>query len=1291
MKKQIFLLFFAILNISVVLAASFNWDQSVPANFTLIEDSIFSFDFNVTCDESLVNYSIYIDAVDQSTILRNISENGLFQDIADNLDNYDIYYERGIKVFNISNPADKLETGFIPIYIINTNDVPIVLNQSWQAYLGTEHFNSTPVTEENQSICFTAFFMDIDPTNDELNVTWFNEDVFQAINTSIQNPSPNSELNASYCFLPDCESDGNYIINATICDNNSACTSLTWNLTIMSYNRPPFIYWHFPSNDSNSSIVEESEDLTSNITITEEENITFCANYTDPDGNSLSGFWFFNSGSVQINYTSNYSCYTYFADYDDAETSYSSEPEGTHRVSMRASDSVGIPTKYDFHYWYINITNVNRLINVTGNSGSGTSEGDSSSGHGAIGDEDEDLINFSYYICNCSAPCNSNNCTWIYSCNVSLDEYDQTEGVCTFNQSFNITLSNLTYENHLWQVDIIWQTNFSDAGTYKYLLEASDSENSTSRLCSNCFGVGNNMPPIITNSLVPTNVCEGDTIYFNFTSIDSETNMYRAFIYLDSNLLSLFDLNANLSLNRANQNFLYSYRFNYTVIDEIDGVQEFVINYSVEDFEPLWDSENFTFNLTEKNDIPNINFTAFNNSLLIQNTFRYLNFTNSSFDEDNLLTELMWNCSSNLTNSELNLSMTNVLKLLKVTALNNFIGLAKITCDLNDSRNMTQASFTLNITQNNPPNISIDTPIGVNITINETDTVDFNHSSYDLDGDNLSYTWFLDSVIYSSSANISVYFNYTSAGNHNITLQVFDGNFYKTRYWNVSVINLNRLPHYAMELDLFNHSSFSNGIFHNLFYETSFSLNTSNGNYSNNGTYTSPIIEWQESRYYASFNFTNTTFINTSISCFARTGYSSDYNNGSWSEWITIENDYQNLIPSEGKYFQYKIIMLTNDTSQTPIIQNLFLKKFLRNSTLNTQILEDWVDLDNFFYDYDSDDTLIYAALGYNNMIVTINNITNSVTFNSNNNNNLQETIYFTLNDTYEVVSSQNITINFNISGQEEDGSTDGDEDLSSSSSSGGSSTRTITLPVTNNVYSEPLEITMPDPLTISSNRTVYFIIHVKNKLNQTLNDLELDLECNTGTCSLFQSHLDLISNQKKSIEGQFSSKNKTGNHTLKLLIHSTSPDFTETEYLYITALLKDTTIKDDLITKLKFAEHLISNNPICNELISNFDKIKEKINSSNFENANLLLESSIKSCNELINYNLNIDQKDIVFKEKDDGWKILLVSVAFFLILIFLFLFVNNFRKKRLLTKTIKKEKQKTEDLDSYINKFNN
>jgi len=1295
MKKQILILFFIILNISLVLAASFTWDHAIPDNFTLIEDVPFSFDFNVSCDESLVNYSVYIDSGDTSTILRNISENGLFQYTADNDDNTDFYYERGIRVFNISNPmSDKLMTGFIPIYIINTNDVPIVLNQSWQIFSGIEHFNSTPVTEENQTICFTAFFNDIDSTNDELNVTWFNDDVFQAVNNSIQNPSPGSELNVSYCFLPDFESAGEYTINATICDNNFACTYLIWNLTITAFNREPIIYWHFPSNESNSSIVEESTSITSNITINETGNITFCANYTDPDGNSLNGYWYFDGGSPrQSNYSTNNSCYTYFADYDDADTNYSLlYPLGIHIVRLSANDIVGSPSKSDYHYWFINITNVNRIINITGNTGDDVGGGGSGGGHGGIGDADGDLENFSYYICNCSDPCNTNNCTWIYTCNVSLDENNDTTGDCTFNSSFNITLDNLTYEDSEWQIDIIWQTNFSDAGTYKFLIEALDAENYGHVRCSNCFDVGENLPPIIINSLIPSNVCEGDTINFNFTSTDSDSNMYRAFIYLDSTLLYLFDLDSNLSLNRANENFLYSYRFNYTVIDEIDGKQEFIINYSVEDFEPLWDYENFTFNLTEKNDIPDINFTSFNNSILVQNTFRYLNFTNSSFDEDNLLIDLIWNCSSNSSNSDINLSMNNSIKILKVTALDDFIGLTKITCDLNDSRNITQANFILNITQNSPPNISIDTPLGINIIINETDTLDFNHSSYDLDNDTLSYTWFLDSVIYSSSANISIYFNYTSAGNHNITLQLSDGNFYETRYWNVSVLNLNLLPYYAPEIDLFNHSSFSLGTFQNLSYALNLSLNISDGNYSYQGIYTSPIIEFQESRYYASFNFTNTTIINTSISCFARSGYSSPYNNGSWSEWTSLENSYDSLMHSEGQYFQYKIMMATNDTSKTPSIQNLFLKKYLRNSTINTQILENWVDLDNFFNDDDVDDTLVYTAHGYNNILVIINNITNSVTLNSNNNNNLRETIYFMLNDSYDVVTSQNITINFNISADSGGSSNESEEDTeddSSSSGGGGSSTQTIS--VTHDVYSEPLEITIPDPLTISANRTVYFVIDIKNNLNQTLNDLKLDFECNVGICSLFQSQLDLNASQKKSIEGQFSAQNNTGNHVLKLLINSSSPEFIKTEYLYVTALLKDISIKDELLNKLKFAKQLVSNNPICGELINSFTQINENINSSNFEKADLLLESSIKSCNDLVNYDLNIDQEKIIYEEKDNTWKTILISVILFLFLIFLFLFINNFRKKRRLTKTIEQENKKTEELDSYISKFNN
>lgn len=1303
------IIFTLCLSFNFVLA--FDWDHVIPTNFTLSEDIPFSYDFNVTCDESLINYSIYVDSGDTTTLLLTITESGVFFDTATNNDNTATYYERGIVAYNISNLADKIQTNFIKIYVININDEPIITTQSWWTQWDGENFNSESEVSENKTICFTVFFNDIDPTKDELNVTWFKDSAPQASNLSISNPSPGTKLNRTYCFTPGLDDAGEYNISVEVWDNNSEYSMTYWNLSVIELNRNPFIYWHYPSNESHTYIIEENEKTTINITINETGNITFCGNFSDPDNNSMNASWYFDASYKYGQSSINNSCYTYYADYDDAQTSDSGEPMGIHETRLYILDN-GAPPKSDYHYWYTNITNVNRDItiiylngtNETGEGGIGPwpglggnnsayglggpgGEGSAIIGIGGVNDPDGDLNNFSYHVCDCGVPCDPSYCTHVLSCNVSLSESEEVDYNCSSFGGYSFS-AEVNYADEFWQIIFMWDTDFGDSGNYSTLLESWDILGSYARQCSDCFILRNNTAPNITYSFNPANnplpIYEGDSVIFNFSSNDTDFNLYRGFIHLNYTELTFFDGSANTSLNPGFQTLFYNYTFDYNIIEEDYGTQLYIINYSVQDYEPLWDFETYYFNLTEKNYVPDINFSDLLSYKLIQNTINYINLTNKSYDEDNDLSDLEWNCTPNISSTNISLYINNTNKILKLTGLNNFIGLVNITCDLNDTRNISSNSFLIEVITNNPPNISIDTPLSFNFTINESDTAFFNQSTYDSDGDSLDYTWTLDNIFYSNLINISIYFDYFSAGEHNLTLNVTDGNFMVTESWNITVLNLNRIPIYAPEINLFNHSSFLNGNFININYNNNLTLNLTSGNYFLNGYYLSPIIEWAESKYTSSLNYSDTTNNNTNISYLIRTGSSESYNEATWSNWSHIVyNNYIQKVDSEGKYFQYKLLLNTTNNTKTPTINNLSLKLFIRNETLNTQILEDWIDLDNFFYDQDTDDTLIYSVSGNNNILVEINNITNSVTLNSNNNNNIEEIIQLIVNDSYAQTSSQNIKISFEITTE------GGETDNNNPSSNRGSTPQYIT--TNKDIYSEPLEITMPEPITIAINRTVYFIIEIENKLNQTLHNISLELTSIKGYPHLSQTELNFKAKEKKRINGEFLSLNKTGNYTLKLTITCMSPEFVNTEYMYITSVLKETTIKDELISKLKYVEEFISSNNICGELNTKIQEAEIAINNSNFIGVDLILESSLKACKNLINYDIDTPKNKLINYNNNQNIVIIIVGVIILLLIMILVssLVFKHYKKKKV-NKTIKQEETSDSDLDNYIQKFN-
>jgi parallel beta-helix repeat protein len=93
-----------------------------------------------------------------------------------------------------------------------------------------------------------------------------------------------------------------------------------------------------------------------------------------------------------------------------------------------------------------------------------------------------------------------------------------------------------------------------------------------------------------------------------------------------------------------------------------------------------------------------------------------------------------------------------------------------------------------------PPTIDSFTPTDIEPEVNEGDSLEFTHTSSDLDGDPLTYSWLLDSVEQSTSQNWTYSPSYDDAGVHNVTLVVSDGELTDSQQWTVTVMNVNRPP-----------------------------------------------------------------------------------------------------------------------------------------------------------------------------------------------------------------------------------------------------------------------------------------------------------------------------------------------------------------------------------------------------------------------------------------------------------------------------------------------------------------
>ncbi|MBW2963193.1 S8 family serine peptidase [Candidatus Woesearchaeota archaeon] len=96
---------------------------------------------------------------------------------------------------------------------------------------------------------------------------------------------------------------------------------------------------------------------------------------------------------------------------------------------------------------------------------------------------------------------------------------------------------------------------------------------------------------------------------------------------------------------------------------------------------------------------------------------------------------------------------------------------------------------------NSAPNITAYTPSTTNLSLAEGNSLFFNQTSSDPENDTLTYAWYLNNSLQANTSSWNYTAGYDDAGNHTVTLVVFDSfNDSDSRSWNLIVNNTNRAP-----------------------------------------------------------------------------------------------------------------------------------------------------------------------------------------------------------------------------------------------------------------------------------------------------------------------------------------------------------------------------------------------------------------------------------------------------------------------------------------------------------------
>lgn len=787
---------------------------------------------------------------------------------------------------------------------------------------------------------------------------------------------------------------------------------------------------------------------------------------------------------------------------------------------------------------------------------------------------------------------------------------------------FDITTTNSTLATGLINFSVLP----SQKGNYSINITVRDTSNASDTEIINIEVTENRVPVLdtLTNQTGDTGVL----LEFNITATD-----------LDQDALS-FSINYSKLSNESLNNT--AARFFMTPLKSDAGIHS--VNVTVTDGN-LSSSGIFQINITVLNHAPF--FDSISNKTCTINITCEFNITAFDTDGDDL------NFSANLTlldittvNTTINSTTAKFNFTPSDTSISNYSVLINVT-----DGNLTTTT-TMYIFINEKPSIDTFVPSSLTVSVAENSSLLFNHTSSDPDNDILTNTWRIakinDTLVktcnnqdstnqsscesnsaciwYSATSNCeplnryiswvnqtnnqswTYYPGFSDFGNHSVMLLVQDGESNATEIWNVTVTNTNRVATYGKKIHDFN--NFTLGTINQTNVTNNIIKLASNDSlFYPSGTFISGTINFRNS--HTQMNLTTIEWVsaepsNTTITFQTRT--SSD--GSSWSDWSSNTSNGATINSTRNQYLQYKAILSTTDTSVSPNVTRVVINYIIGNKTFNENtIIVEWIDLDDFFDDLDSDDILTYTVTGQSSISVVIDNTTHRVDLRPANNFVGAETITFFLNDGYTTINSSGIKIQ----------TLDVTEQTETTTGGGGGGGAIVSI-VPEEVVEElvSFELISPGVSTIYENGTIITPIILRNGANTTLNRINLSAESENKELKLsFTTSFFEKLEVDEEIETELIILSTRTFGSFEVIVKATveDPVFEDSVKIFISSIEKGEYNKTQINTKLAFTQDLLSENPECLELNEFLEKAREHLNSDELDKANIMLNSVIETC----------------------------------------------------------------------------
>ncbi len=554
--------------------------------------------------------------------------------------------------------------------------------------------------------------------------------------------------------------------------------------------------------------------------------------------------------------------------------------------------------------------------------------------------------------------------------------------------------------------------------------------------------------------------------------------------------------------------------------------------------------------------------------------------------------------------------------------------------------NVNDAPIILNYT----PNITH------NVTMPENSSMQFNVTAIDIDyGDSLHYQWVLDNenITGANTSNYTYETHFFSAGIRNLTILVLDeSNTSSLINWTINVTNVNRLGWFG-QIRHHNYTHFNEGLV-----KTNVTVLPLHGGIILNpgivttGIYESKVLDSGETNYYhqfATLNWTgnvtpanNNTNITFDVYFQTRTAegltpmtcpptISSNYTN------TTYNASGMPIISDNERCIQYKLVMSTNNTSEKPAINSVYLGFEIADKEQEQNTNQSWIDLDTYFFDPDIDDNITFNVTTGNdtelqNLNITIDTETHKV-FVITSNSFIGDTyIKFHMFDGYNTTTSNIIKIDI-VEAETFP------EVIIVPVGGGGSVSQPVPYEVPKYVATPvSFRLLAPQAVTTYANETMEIPINIFNS-NFTMANLKLKASTPNKNVNLKLSRdkfTKLEPNEKQFVTLYVESHKTYGMYEILIEAEAdatsvaedgkeTTSHFIERAKVFVNSLLKASGNESQVNTKLAFAEDLLSTNQECLELNEFLKKAKNLVEQEKTAEATKMLDQVIESCKYLV------------------------------------------------------------------------